>query len=90
MAEGDEGGVVFGGEASEGCGLQEPGGAVVVLLVAGEAGEARGGEPVEIGGEPGLEGREVFGGKRTGGFEEWKWTGRLPRAGRFRGCPRSG
>ena len=59
VAEGGEGAVVFGVEAGARGSLEEPGGSVVVLLVAGDAGETSGVEPVEVGGEPLFEGCEV-------------------------------
>jgi len=67
VAEGVEGGVVGGeaggGEVGAGGGLEEPGAAVVVLLVAGEGGEGILGEPLEVVGEPEAEGGEVVWGE---------------------------
>jgi len=60
MAEEVEVGVVRGetggGEMGAGGGLEKPGAAVVVLLVAGEGGERVFGEPFQVVGEPGAEG----------------------------------
>ncbi len=71
VAEGGEGAVVGElGEVSDGGGLEEPGGAVVALMVAGEAGEAGGVKPVEVVGEPFGEGGEVLVGEDFGGEEE--------------------
>ena len=63
-------GVGLGREAGEGSGLQEPGAAVVVLLVAGEQGGAVGAEPDEVVGEPLIDGGEIFGGEGLGAGEE--------------------
>lgn len=59
MAECRERAVVFGVKVGAGSGLEEPGGSVVIFLVAGEAGQAGGVEPVEIAGEPFLDGCEI-------------------------------
>ena len=70
MAKGGKGAVVFGVEVGTGGGLQEPGAAVVVSHVTGEAGEAEGVEPFEVVGEPLLDGCEVGVGEGFGGGEE--------------------
>lgn len=70
VAELGEWAVVFGVEVGAGGSLKEPGAAVVVLLVAGEAGEAGGVEPVEVVGEPFLDGGEIGFGEGFGVAEE--------------------
>ena len=70
MTEFGERAVVFGVETgARGC-LKEPGAAVVVLLVASEAGEAGGGEPFEVVREPFLDGGVIGCGEGFGVAEE--------------------
>ena len=62
--------IVFGVEVGAcGC-LKEPGASVVVFLVAGEAGEARGCKPFMVVGEPLLEGGEIGWGEGFGVGQE--------------------
>jgi len=60
MAEGSQGRVISDlREVSDGGGLQKPGGAVVALVVAREACEAGSVQPIEVVGEPFLQGGVV-------------------------------
>jgi hypothetical protein len=59
VAEGGERAVVFSVEAGAGGGLQEPGTAIVVSHIAGEASETGGVEPFQVVGEPLLDGGQV-------------------------------
>ena len=82
VAEAGEGGVV-GEEAGVSRALEQPGAADMVLAVAGEAGQAGDGEPLEEVSEPGFDRGEVLGGEGFGAGQKGDGLGDLCQGGGF-------